>query len=503
MTKESVIVIGAGIAGLTTAALLAKEGIEVSLLEAHYQTGGCAGTFKRGPYIFDVGATQVAGFEPGGIHEQIFKYLDSPLPASEILNPGCLIDLCDGSSPIRLFYDPLKWKEERIKQFPGSERFWSVCSALHQSNWSFVAKNPVLPVQNTWDAIQLLKALRPSTFLSTFFTPMSIGTLLKICGCAKDRRLKKFLDLQLKLYSQEPADTTAVLYGSTVLQMSQFPLGLRHLEGSMQKLSDQLTSVFIRDGGQLFLSHRVKKLSKNLNDSMWRVEGTDLKGVSFDLTASDVVCTLPPQALIELSPVGSGIPNFYRRRIQRLSKPSGAVVLYSAVERCSLPENCPLHIQLNSKDPGSLFISISCEKDGRAPDGQATLIASFFALTEDWNSLSREAYDRKKEITLSKMINTLNTYFGFSDSDWLHKELATPKSFQRWTGRPDGIVGGLGQHPLRFGPFGLPSRTPVQGLWICGDSIYPGEGTAGVSQSALMVTRQLLANKGRQFSLTL
>jgi phytoene dehydrogenase-like protein len=62
-------------------------------------------------------------------------------------------------------------------------------------------------------------------------------------------------------------------------------------------------------------------------------------------------------------------------------------------------------------------------------------------------------------------------------------------------------VGGLGQHPSWFGPFGLASRTPLQGLWLCGDAIYPGEGTAGVSLSALMASRQLLASHGQCLSL--
>ncbi|MFO7629650.1 MAG: C-3',4' desaturase CrtD, partial [Prochlorococcaceae cyanobacterium] len=62
--------------------------------------------------------------------------------------------------------------------------------------------------------------------------------------------------------------------------------------------------------------------------------------------------------------------------------------------------------------------------------------------------------------------------------------------------RPFGFVGGLGQHPSRFGPFGLASRTPLPGLWLCGDSIHPGEGTAAVGLSALMACRQLLESRG-------
>ena len=66
-----------------------------------------------------------------------------------------------------------------------------------------------------------------------------MADLLRLCGCSgeRHRRLRRFLDLQLRLYSQEPADRTAALYGVTVLSMVQEPLGLWHLHGSMQELS--------------------------------------------------------------------------------------------------------------------------------------------------------------------------------------------------------------------------------------------------------------------------
>ena len=80
MRNSEVIVVGAGIAGLTSAAILSKQGLSVNLIESHTQSGGCAGTFKRKNYIFDVGATQVAGLEKGGIHSRIFNFLDIPSP---------------------------------------------------------------------------------------------------------------------------------------------------------------------------------------------------------------------------------------------------------------------------------------------------------------------------------------------------------------------------------------------------------------------------------------
>jgi len=105
MKKTEVIVVGAGIAGLTSAAILSKQGLSVTLIESHTQAGGCAGTFKRKNYTFDVGATQVAGLEKGGIHSRIFDFLDIPSPEATILDPACIVDLNDGGNPIPIWYE--------------------------------------------------------------------------------------------------------------------------------------------------------------------------------------------------------------------------------------------------------------------------------------------------------------------------------------------------------------------------------------------------------------
>ena len=502
MKNDSVIVVGGGIAGLTAASLLAHEGLDVTLLESHTQLGGCAGTFKRGPYHFDVGATQVAGLELGGIHERIFRYLKYPAPKGEVLNPACVVDLGDGLDPIKMWHDPAKWETECKKQFPGSEKFWTLCSVIHASNWKFLSRNPVLPIKNFWDLRELARAIRPINLLSGFLSKSSIADLLWLCDCHQDQRLQRFLDLQLKLYSQKPAHLTAALYGSTVLQMAQAPLGLWHLKGSMQVISDHLKLSFIRDGGKLFLRHKVVSLLKDQAlPNSWIVNVLDQKASLVDMHSSDIVFSLPPQSLLELMSNDSGLPIHYRRRLRQLPKPSGALVFYGAIDRNALPLNCPGHLQFSYKDLESLFISISSEGDGRAPVGRATVIASLFTDIDLWSSLDESNYQKKKQLFFTNILKALHSFLCIAPEEWLHKELATPRSFAKWTGRPKGMVGGLGQTPSSFGPYGLPSRTPANGLWLCGDSIYPGEGTAGVSQSALMACRQLMATRGRQLSL--
>ena len=496
--RLDVVVVGAGIAGLTAAALLAREGLTVELLEAHQQSGGCAGTFRRGPYTFDVGATQVAGLEPGGSHQRLLAHFGLPLPQATPLDPACVVDLADGRPPVRIFRDPARWKAEREQQFPGSGRFWQLCATLHGANWAFASRDPVLPPRSLWDLGQLLPALRPANLASGLLAAASVADLLTLTGCGGDPRLRRFLDLQLRLYSQEPAEGTAALYGATVLAMGQAPLGLWHLQGSMQVLSQQLEQALAAGGGQLRLRHRVSGLERSNEPgggAGWRV-----RGERFERQAADVVLALPVQSLPDL--LGEQLPAGYRQRLAQLPDPSGALVFYGAVERALLPANCPAHLQLDWADPGTLFVSVSHEGDGRAPAGLATVIASVFTAAKPWFGLEASAYDQAKAEARSAMQRGLESLLGISSEQWRHAELATPRGFERWTGRPFGFVGGLGQHPSRFGPFGLASRTPLPGLWLCGDSIHPGEGTAAVGLSALMACRQLLAERGQTLNLS-
>ena len=183
------------------------------------------------------------------------------------------------------------------------------------------------------------------------------------------------------------------------------------------------------------------------------------------LHASDVICSLPPQSLPALLPDPGLMPDGYRRHLDTLHAPSGAIVFYGALERRHLPPDCPGHLQRDQASPGSLFLSVSHDGDGRAPEGRATVIASVFTSPEGWHTMEEEAYQSRKQELLTTIRMGVNAALDLPDHAWLHQELATPRGFARWTGRPQGIVGGLGQSPDRFGPFGRPAepRWPISG----------------------------------------
>ena len=61
MSDYDVVVIGAGNGGLTSALTLAKNGLSVLLLERHNIPGGCATSFIRGRFEFEVALHQLSG----------------------------------------------------------------------------------------------------------------------------------------------------------------------------------------------------------------------------------------------------------------------------------------------------------------------------------------------------------------------------------------------------------------------------------------------------------
>jgi all-trans-retinol 13,14-reductase len=62
----SALIIGSGVSGLTSAVLLAEQGWQVTVLEAHAIPGGLMQRFRRGPYWFDTGFHFITGGGPNG-----------------------------------------------------------------------------------------------------------------------------------------------------------------------------------------------------------------------------------------------------------------------------------------------------------------------------------------------------------------------------------------------------------------------------------------------------
>ncbi|MGD8489293.1 MAG: NAD(P)/FAD-dependent oxidoreductase, partial [Anaerolineae bacterium] len=70
MDRETVIIIGAGLAGLSAGCFAQMNGYRSRIFEHHSRPGGVAAAWKRGEYLIDGGIHFVMAHKPGtGLHE--------------------------------------------------------------------------------------------------------------------------------------------------------------------------------------------------------------------------------------------------------------------------------------------------------------------------------------------------------------------------------------------------------------------------------------------------
>src|SRR5215470_6006989 len=130
---HDVVVIGGGIAGMATAARLTAAGLDTVVLEAHGQPGGCAGFYRRRGFSFDVGATTLVDFAPGGVGDEWLSGIGMPPIEGEAL-PGYIAWLPDRK--VALHRDRELWARERLQMLgatPAHQAFWRLVDQLAQT----------------------------------------------------------------------------------------------------------------------------------------------------------------------------------------------------------------------------------------------------------------------------------------------------------------------------------------------------------------------------------
>ncbi len=477
-----VLVIGAGIGGLTSAALLLKAGFRVTVLEAHIYPGGSAGTFFHQGYRFDAGATLAGGFFEGGPHWVIEKELEIRFPTQRA-DPAWVTHL--GGKQISQWQDPQQWQEEILGHFPQSAPFWKKQVSLAESSWRLSAGYFPYPPQTKRELLALsaagLSNPRLITALPYLFAKVTDLLPKKDLGL-----LKTFLDAQLIISAQTTAQHTNALYGSAALDLPR--RGVVYISGGMGTIAKQLVQWISDHGGTVFFRRQVTQLLLK-NKRVIAVETN--KGERFE--ADYFIGNLTPLGLEKIiNPQVFAEKNFS----EHTKSAWGAFMLYLGVDQTALPPGFATHHQviLNPEKPmgegNSVFISISHPGDAtRAPLGALAVTCSTHTRVQPWLTWAKddpEVYASKKAEYTQRILHALESILPDIRQHITLNLPATPKSFQVFTRRPLGLVGGFPQESLFKvrGP-----RTPFANFWLVGDSIFPGQSTAAVTIGAQRVVK--------------
>jgi C-3',4' desaturase CrtD len=480
-----IIVIGAGIGGLTTAALLAQAGHQVTVLEAQTYPGGSAGTYFHKGFRFEAGATVAGGFQPNGPHAVIGDLLGMTWPV-RLHEPAWVVHLPDRS--IALTRD----NADVLAQFPHSASFWREQSMLADLGWKLSARGLPWPPSSGAEWVDLVKAALahfPADLRMIPFALTSAHQWLKWRGLASQREFVRFIDAQLLISSQTISRHANAMYSATALDLAR--QGVYHVEGGIGGLAQTLVDKIKALGGDVLYRQRVTQIA--VRDG--RAVGVDTRKGGF-FPADFVIANMTPWSLDET--LGDASPDALRREVAERQFGWGAFVLHLGVRAEGLPADLPDHHQMIADYDGplgegrSVFLSLSPTWDAsRAPDGQrAVTVTTHTDVQPWWDLLARDsaAYaDRKADYT-ERLLNAIERAIpGFRAAVTLTLP-GTPVTYQYYTDRKFGMVGGFPQASLfkARGP-----RTGIANLRIVGDSIFPGQSTAGVSLGALRVFRDV------------
>jgi C-3',4' desaturase CrtD len=486
----NIVVVGAGVGGLTAASLLLKAGHTVTVLEAHVYAGGCAGTFYHQGYRFDAGATLAGGFSPGGPHARLAELLGLTWPVTPV-DPAWVTHLPDRS--VTQWADAARWRDERRAAFPRAEVFWRKQERLAEIAWDISSRPFPWPPESPGDWLTLLTALRPRTLLAT---PHLFDTVAGYAGAARrDRDFRTFLDAQLLIAAQTTSAYTHALYGSAALDLPR--RGVNHVHGGIGSLAKTLVEWIRANGGQVLYRQAVEKIETRNGRVVAAHTDKELR-----VEAEAVIANVTPWALAKL--LGEAAPARLRREVQQRPATWGAFTLYLGLEAAQLPANVPDHHQvvvdptLPMGEANSVFISLSEAGDSqRAPMGmRAATLSTHTALTP-WADVQRRdpaAYEAHKAAYTEKMLAAAERALpGLTGAIRLCLP-GTPATFEFFTRRPQGMVGGFPQTSL-FGVRG--PATGLPNLWLVGDSIFPGQSTAGVTLGGMRVAAAVLESVPR------
>lgn len=494
-TDYDVIIAGSGMGGMSAGAMLANDGYKVLILEKAHAPGGCSSSYFRKGYVFESGATTLIGFDENQPLWKLEKETGIQIPREEI-TPSMSVSL--NGETITRFKDREQWIQECIRAFGNADRqrsFWEEALAVSDLVWKVSLKNPLFPPQKLSEWGQLAINNNPLDVWVLKYAFQSVEDVMQKYG-VDTPEFCRFVDEQLMITAQAKSHQTPFLFGAAGLTYTNYsnfyvPGGLLEMVNTIRK--------FIHDkGGALHSKEGVEIIDRD--GTQFTVHTKNKRKEKFVYQAPIVISNIP---VWNMPRITSGeVRDYFEKEAKDFDQAWGAITLGIATTD-SYPSDLPLHHQIHLEEgekvpftnSESIFISMSKRDDNeRAKQGSRTLNISTHASPEFWYSLNGQ-YDEAKQQVENFIVEKLNERLpGFSDSkiDVIHT--ATPVTWENWVYRKKGRVGGIPQSMARSLLNWTPHETPFKGLYLVGDTTYPGQGIPGVTLSGINVYSRVKKN---------
>ncbi len=495
-------VIGAGISGLTAAAILSRAGLKVGVFEMDSRPGGYLAGFRRKDFRFDSAIHWLNQCGPHGLVTRVFNFIGADHPVSPIQTK--IRRYVGNSYNYLLTNKPDDLKAELIVKFPHEEkgivRFFKHARQLGKSfsispNFS---RSPA--TMNWWSKIKLNLALLQ--FALPFIRHIRFtgpdGTLKGLRNYFKDPEL-------LKMFcSEEELLSALVPIGWAYYNDFQSPP-----EGGSLVFPEWLVYVIEHLGNEVHYNCPVQSVSVENKRAKGIV--VNYKGTAHAITCQHIIAACDVETLYEhMLPKGL-VP---KKKLDKLRNAE----LYSSAVTVSLGLDCPVE-QLgfgdemiflsrddvsrtdhNSGDPTKCALSLlapSFRDPSLAPEGFGTVTiycyAGFFQdgkwKTEvDGNGklVRGEAYHKFKTEFADTLITRVNQRLKIDlNAHIVYCDIATPITHWRYTGNRNGSLMGAKPGKANMQAKIAHQETPVKNLWLSGHWAELGGGVPIAVKTAM------------------
>lgn len=456
-----VIVIGSGLAGLTSANILARQGRSVLLLEQHYKLGGMATWFKRpGGHIFDI---SLHGF-PFGMVKSCRRYWSKEIAESIVQLDGVRFD-----NPMFSLWTSFT-REDFTKQL--------------------IEKFKVDP-QTVNDFFDTARGMN-------FYDDqgMTTGELFEKFFPGREDVTRLLME-PITYANGSTLEDPAISYG--IVFSNFMSKGVFTFQGGTDKLIGQMEDELKKSGVDIRINCDVKKVNVK-NGAVESVE-IDAKGATRTIRCGAVVSNANVrQTIFDLV----GEEKFDRGFIDdakavRLNNSSTQVyIAMQEDERLDVNELGDLLFSstapyfrteaLLSRDITSRTYSFYYPKTRPQKDPRCLVVSSTNAHFSDWADLPDDEYQASKQDLCETTLDALDKYVPGVRDRVDHVEASTPRSFQHYTHHPAGASFGTKFEGLAVSR-ALPQQ--VDGLYHAGSVGIIMSGWLGAMNYGVIVANEV------------
>jgi all-trans-retinol 13,14-reductase len=508
-SEYDAIVIGSGMGGLTTGALLAKEGKKVLILERHYTAGGFTHIFKRPGYEWDVGIHYVGEMgKKTSFSRRMSDYITND--KLQWADMGEVYDRIVVGEEIFDFPKRVGNLKERLKAyFPDDSKaidkyFELVFAAVKSNRGYFMAKalpKPISALIGGWLNRKMLKYSRRTT-------------LEVLEGITSNPKLIKVLTAQYGDYGLPPAQSSFAMHALLVKHYfngGYFPIG-----GSSQ-IVKTIDQVIEGSGGTIITNAEVEEviITDGRASGVRMADGTELTGKKIisnagvyntakKLLPSDLPLTKRLLGLVhEVAPSSAHICLYVGLdgTPEELKLPKANYWIYP--ENGSHDENIEDFSNDINKELPLVYISFPSSKDPdwqtRYPDKSTIDILTVMPYDKfeqwegtDWKKRPEE-YETLKENLALRLLDKLYELEPQTKGKVAYYELSSPLTTKKFVNYERGEIYGLEHSPRRFDSKLLKPATSLKNFYLTGQDISTA-GIVGAMASGLL-TASVISGK--------